>query len=212
MRLFPCASGAVRVQGMALSFMLPLVVATDCSSRRAALASTVGAAATLLTKPAASSARKPPKPIVVTDRNGAAVTEAGWLATANARPDLVLGLDGEPYFLMTSADGARLLDYALRAECTHLGCVRAARSFVPWPTVPCLSGGRIDLMVAAQESLLRRITFHSLSNLMRWAPASPAHATVHSTPPLAYAAKARSNLEWPTHPAMILFTVSRHRL
>lgn len=40
-------------------------------------------------------------------------------------PDLVLGLDGEPHFLLTVATGDErtVQPYALRAECTHLGCL-----------------------------------------------------------------------------------------
>ena len=106
--------------------LLPLSCAVrpscdGCSaSRRAVL--NAAAATSLLRVPQAASARTP-KPIVATDRNGAAVTAAGWLANAGAEPDLVLGLDGEPFFLLTSNDGDRVLDYALKAECTHLGCL-----------------------------------------------------------------------------------------
>ena len=67
----------------------------------------------------------------MTDRDGVRVTEEKWLKVAAAMPDLVLGLDGEPYFLLTRpsaeadapADARELLPYALRAECTHLGCL-----------------------------------------------------------------------------------------
>jgi Rieske Fe-S protein len=42
--------------------------------------------------------------IVATDRNGAEVTQAGWLAShgpqSGAKPDLVLGPGGDPYFLL----------------------------------------------------------------------------------------------------------------
>ena len=36
-----------------------------------------------------------------------------------------MGLDGEPYWLITleEPDGSALAGYALRAECTHLGCL-----------------------------------------------------------------------------------------
>lgn len=120
-------------------FMLLLAAATtvgalNCGncvySRRSAL---VGAAA-LSGTAAAAQARTPPA-AVVTDRNGAAVTEASWLSKDRARADLVLGLDGEPYFLIIdetpvapdaepdAEPSRRLLDYALKAECTHLGCL-----------------------------------------------------------------------------------------
>ena len=91
----------------------------------------MGAAAALLPAARGASAAKPPKPIEVTDRDGVRVTEEKWLKVAAATPDLVLGLDGEPYFLLTRpsaeadapADARELLPYALRAECTHLGCL-----------------------------------------------------------------------------------------
>ena len=55
------------------------------------------------------------------------MTESSWLKVDRAVPDLVLGLDGEPYFLLTSRgadeEERTILPYALRAECTHLGCL-----------------------------------------------------------------------------------------
>jgi len=96
--------------------------------RRSALA-----AFALLPGPSAAFARAT-KPTVVLDRAGAAVLEGKWLAT-HTGPDLVLGLDGEPYFLLIKAeepgetdDGVArraLQPFALRAECTHLGCLVA---------------------------------------------------------------------------------------
>ncbi|EOD30497.1 hypothetical protein EMIHUDRAFT_232852 [Emiliania huxleyi CCMP1516] len=80
--------------------------------------------------------RHPSPPQPVTDRNGAGVTETAWLSADHSRAELVLGLDGEPYFLLTEtvrpAAGSegeaapptrRLLEYAIKAECTHLGCL-----------------------------------------------------------------------------------------
>ena len=104
-----------------------------CDGRRCALrwGAAAGAAAALLPAARGASAAKPPKPIEVTDRDGVRVTEEKWLKVAAATPDLVLGLDGEPYFLLTRpsavadapTDARELLPYALRAECTHLGCL-----------------------------------------------------------------------------------------
>jgi Rieske Fe-S protein len=95
-------------------------------SRRCALA----AGAATLWPSSGADAKKPPKPIEVTDRYGAPITEAGWLKEVGGAgaPDLVLGIDGEPYFLLTKAGGdegerRELVSYALRAECTHLGCL-----------------------------------------------------------------------------------------
>lgn len=107
-----------------LLLLLPLAVSplcSGCSSRRAVVLG--AAAAGLLNPPPASAARKLPAPVVATDRNGASVTADGWMAKATSEPDLVLGLDGEPYFLLVK-DGA-VAKYALRAECTHLGCLVA---------------------------------------------------------------------------------------
>jgi hypothetical protein len=53
-----------------------------------------------------------------------------WLKShATDVPDLVLGLDGEPHFLLTVATGdeRNVQPYALRAECTHLGCLAVWR-------------------------------------------------------------------------------------
>jgi cytochrome b6-f complex iron-sulfur subunit len=100
--------------------------------RRVAIA-TAGAASLLPASPRAAHAlfeRKLPAPIAATDKYGAELTEAAWVEEPDhARPSLVLGLDGEPYFLLTakSTDGdgsTRVLqDFALKAECTHLGCL-----------------------------------------------------------------------------------------
>ena len=96
---------------------------TAGNSRRCALAA--GAAAALFPAAQRVHAARAPTPVEVTDRDGARVTETSWLKVAAAAPDLVLGLDGEPYFLLTrpSGEARKLLPYALRAECTHLGCL-----------------------------------------------------------------------------------------
>mmetsp|Transcript_103158 Transcript_103158/g.295973 ORF Transcript_103158/g.295973 Transcript_103158/m.295973 type:complete len:203 (+) Transcript_103158:148-756(+) len=106
---------------------------TTAATRRRLLATTpllVGATAT--TSVAAASAKEAP-PVVATDRNGVEVTEARWVKQRLAegtRPDLVLGLDGEPYYLGVESsageDGEltyRVGSVALKAECTHLGCL-----------------------------------------------------------------------------------------
>ena len=92
--------------------------------RRCALA--VGASALLA--PRQAGAARAPTAVEVTDRYGTLVTESSWLKVDRTVPDLVLGLDGEPYFLLTSRsqtdeDERTILPYALRAECTHLGCL-----------------------------------------------------------------------------------------
>ena len=104
----------------------------QCSRRAAA----VGAASALVAAPnLAHAGERKSKPVEVTDREGKLVTKDAWLARETAAPDLVLGLDGEPHFLLTRQvvlDGDddqpkttsnELLEYAIRAECTHLGCL-----------------------------------------------------------------------------------------
>jgi len=84
--------------------------------------------------------------IVATDRSGAEVVASKWLAAHPApyKPDLVLGPGGEPHFLLiqpgisssstidgsgdgkgSDSSGPQLAAYALKAECTHLGCLVA---------------------------------------------------------------------------------------
>jgi hypothetical protein len=122
----------------------PTGCSQPCDGRRCAIqwGAVAGAAAALLPVAQRASAAKPPKPIEVTDRDGVRVTETSWLKVAAAAPDLVLGLDGEPYFLLTKpsgeADARELLPYALRAECTHLGClVQPALGGVGGFACPC---------------------------------------------------------------------------
>ena len=121
---------------MRLALIVHLLVVAEariCNSCGASRRAVVGVAAASLGLPAA--ARPPPAPVQVTDRNGATVTAAAWVEAASMRPDLVLGLDGEPYFLLVR-DG-RLLDYALRAECTHLGCLVQPDAFGSGFACPC---------------------------------------------------------------------------
>lgn len=105
----------------------PTGCTSSCIGRRVvcgvALGSTLGG-------PAAASAKsRPPPAVVATDQNGAMVKEEAWLeAHLGEPPDLVLGLEGEPYFLLQSsgADSRQQLSpFALKAECTHLGCLVA---------------------------------------------------------------------------------------
>merc|ERR1719401_2490153 len=59
------------------------------------------------------------------DITGAPVSLAGWMKNhkENER-ELVQGLKGEPFYIITKADGIK--DFAVGAVCTHLGCT------VPW--------------------------------------------------------------------------------
>jgi len=98
-----------------------------CSRRASLAAAAVVSGTQLLSGPRAANAAPKSAPAVVQDRQGALVTEPQWLeAHPNGTPDLVLGLDGEPYFLLTatqSSGGSEISPMALRAECTHLGCL-----------------------------------------------------------------------------------------
>ena len=147
----------------------PTGCSQPCDGRRCAIqwGAAAGAAAALLPAAQRASAAKPPKPIEVTDRDGVRVTETSWLKVAVAAPDLVLGLDGEPYFLLTKPSGEpdarELLPYALRAECTHLGClVQPALGGVGGFACPCHGSqysacGRQKTDMAGQHGPNRRL-------------------------------------------------------
>jgi cytochrome b6-f complex iron-sulfur subunit len=73
--------------------------------------------------------------VVATDRSGAEVVAAAWVAAhagTSRKADLVLGPGGEPHYLLvqpgsSGSDGSpQLAAFALKAECTHLGCLVAA--------------------------------------------------------------------------------------
>mmetsp|Transcript_80019 Transcript_80019/g.141203 ORF Transcript_80019/g.141203 Transcript_80019/m.141203 type:complete len:223 (+) Transcript_80019:84-752(+) len=61
----------------------------------------------------------------VGDIDGNSITVSSWLKTHKDNDrDLVQGLKGEPYYLITTPDGVK--NFGLLSVCTHLGCV------VPW--------------------------------------------------------------------------------
>jgi len=62
----------------------------------------------------------------VGDESGNAITIDSWMSThkAGALPQLVQGLRGDPYYILTKEGGIK--DFAINSVCTHLGCV------VPW--------------------------------------------------------------------------------
>ena len=67
--------------------------------------------------------------LVAKDKNGNEVRLETWLQNHNyPSRDLVQGLKGDPYYLITTKRNGKdaLENYALNAICTHLGCV------VPW--------------------------------------------------------------------------------
>ena len=91
-------------------------------------AAVILAAAPPVRKARASAGPKAVTPVVVTDRYGGVVTEDKWLSShPRDGPELVFGLDGEPHFLLVTAatdeSPRRVASVALRAECTHLGCL-----------------------------------------------------------------------------------------
>ena len=141
--LYFCDAPMRRCLWPLLCALLPLALAAlqsgDCTGRGCGRRGVVAgfATASLLASRSqpAFAAKKPRPPQVVTNRDGNPVTAESWLEVATARPDLVLGLDGEPYFLLTS-DG-KVLDYALKAECTHLGCLVAPNAFGTGFECPC---------------------------------------------------------------------------
>jgi Rieske Fe-S protein len=71
-------------------------------------------------------------------------------------PDLVLGLDGEPHFLLTVATGdeRNVQPYALRAECTHLGCLVQPDPLTGGFACPC-HGSRCEFPCKPVVSLPR---------------------------------------------------------
>lgn len=67
--------------------------------------------------------------LIAKDKNGIEITSETWLKTHSyPSRDLVQGLKGDPYYLITTTEEGKdkLETYALNAICTHLGCV------VPW--------------------------------------------------------------------------------
>mmetsp|Transcript_17319 Transcript_17319/g.39218 ORF Transcript_17319/g.39218 Transcript_17319/m.39218 type:complete len:231 (+) Transcript_17319:56-748(+) len=93
------------------------------SGRRQAVAAAV-VAAVLLGGGAAWA--KPPRPVVAQDKRFREVDVSSWVKATKGQPDLVLGLRGDPYWLLPGKDGGAIRNFALKAECTHLGCL------APW--------------------------------------------------------------------------------
>mmetsp|Transcript_11421 Transcript_11421/g.29466 ORF Transcript_11421/g.29466 Transcript_11421/m.29466 type:complete len:228 (-) Transcript_11421:93-776(-) len=92
--------------------------------RRACLAALCVCAALLLGAPRRAEAKA--RAVVALDEGFVQVTAASWAQTSGGLPGLVQGLRGEPFFLLPGKDGGALRNYALKAECTHLGCI------APW--------------------------------------------------------------------------------
>ena len=146
---------------VSIAFTAVVAVRPSCSAkctRRSFTAAAIVAAPTA----AAHAARAPPPPFPVQNRDGAEVKTASWLSGhVTDDPDLVLGLDGEPHFLLTSTseDGSRAVrPYALRAECTHLGCLVQPDPLTGGFACPC-HGSRCEELSPRTRSSSR---FHPL--------------------------------------------------
>ena len=64
-------------------------------------------------------------PTLAGDQEGNPITLESWVKSHKENDrELVQGLKGEPYYLISTADNIK--DFALLSVCTHLGCV------VPW--------------------------------------------------------------------------------
>ncbi|CAK0861581.1 unnamed protein product [Prorocentrum cordatum] len=91
------------------------------------------------------------------DKNFKTVSVNAWVEESEGEPGLVLGLRGEPYWLLPGKSGG-IRNFALRAECTHLGCI------APWNEVqqkfvcPC-HGSQYD----PDGTVLRGPAPHSLA-------------------------------------------------
>mmetsp|Transcript_110279 Transcript_110279/g.219114 ORF Transcript_110279/g.219114 Transcript_110279/m.219114 type:complete len:220 (-) Transcript_110279:363-1022(-) len=98
------------------------------------------------------------KSVVAQDKLFQDVLISKWAKTSKGQPDLVLGLRGEVYVLLPGQDGGAVRNYALKAECTHLGCLVnwdiRGKKFV----CPC-HGSQYD----AQGSVLKGPAPHSLA-------------------------------------------------
>ena len=96
-------------------------LAPDNLSRRALGAAAISTTAGTV---GAANAAKPPTPEVATDRRGKPIVAASWEAehASGQAGELIAGLGGEPTMLLLDDEG-KLRDYALFAECTHLGCL-----------------------------------------------------------------------------------------
>jgi len=83
------------------------------------------------------------KPVVATDRKMEELTATKWLSK-HPKPgmrELVVGLNGEPFWLIAEKDPdddtTALAAYALKAECTHLGCLADWRTAQSKYICPC---------------------------------------------------------------------------
>lgn len=72
-------------------------------------------------------AKEGPKPKIATDITGSPIYYDAFVQKhkSNERV-MVQGLKGDPTYLLLSKDGVSLENFALNAECSHLGCI------VPW--------------------------------------------------------------------------------
>ncbi|CAK0861579.1 unnamed protein product [Prorocentrum cordatum] len=78
------------------------------------------------------------------DKNFKTVSVNAWVEESEGEPGLVLGLRGEPYWLLPGKSGG-IRNFALRAECTHLGCI------APWNEAGPPRGRRCSLRVGSSD-------------------------------------------------------------
>eukprot|EP00979_Chaetoceros_neogracilis_P001728 scaffold306_cov223-Chaetoceros_neogracile.AAC.2 len=75
-------------------------------------------------------AKEGPKPAIASDIAGTPIIYKDFISKHKpSERTMVQGLKGDPTYLIVSSDGNRLENYALNAECTHLGCN------VPWDPI-----------------------------------------------------------------------------
>lgn len=123
---------------------------------RALVAGILVGALLWLRSPGAAQAK--PKSVIAMDKGFKEVVLSSWARTSKGLPDLVQGLRGDPFWLLPGKEGGTIRNYALKAECTHLGCI------APWDArsqkfvCPC-HGSEYD----AEGVVLRGPAPHSLA-------------------------------------------------
>jgi cytochrome b6-f complex iron-sulfur subunit len=79
-----------------------------------------------------------PKPAIASDITGTPILYQQFLSKHKPNERIMVqGLKSDPTYLIVSSDGTRLLNYALNAECTHLGCLVPWDSFQAKFVCPC---------------------------------------------------------------------------
>mmetsp|Transcript_46857 Transcript_46857/g.85865 ORF Transcript_46857/g.85865 Transcript_46857/m.85865 type:complete len:223 (+) Transcript_46857:45-713(+) len=121
-----------------------------CLDRRGVVAISLCITAAAFAAEVQPVAAKPPRARIAQDKGFREVTLSAWVTQSGGQPDLVLGLRGEPYYLLPGDAGASIKNFALKAECTHLGCLAEWRQSENKFVCPC-HGSEYD----AQGKVLR---------------------------------------------------------